>query len=406
MPAREYDCKVTELIWLTPTCFTLRFEPSKSFAYEPGQFLSVMLPNGDPEVRTVRRIYSFASSGKKSGYELCVQRVQGGLGSNYLASLKPGDTIRISAPFGDFFYETHPHRNVCMIATSTGIAPFKAMVLSEHFKKNKPAAAMMLLGVRNEKEILFPGLFEKHGVEELHAVSQPLGPWDGFKGRVTDYLKALPESWPWQETDFYICGNGHMIEEVVHYLIKVRGVPKNAVRQEAYFSTHAVGSKNAPIEKPLAPVVPIAQPPNPRPWSLRRPFQRPQKPRLQSRQRQPGRQHQRLPRLRPQLRLRFSELPSRLRRLRQPTQHPSAAHLSCLRRLRQPYGLQPLQRAFRRVRQPSRRLRLQSRILLFAKRSRNPDRQFIGTCSRRWCALQSVVRFTNAFSPPACLGRT
>ena len=239
MPAREYDCKVTSIVWITPTVFSLRFEPSRPFTYYPGQFLSVMLPNEDRGVRTVRRIYSFASPGKKDGYELCVQKVPGGQGTAYLSSLKPGDSLRISAPFGDFFMETKSHRNACLIATSTGIAPFRAMVLSEKFRKDAPAATMLLLGVRNESEILFPGLFEKHGVEVVHAVSQAVPGFDGFKGRVTDYLKALPESWPWQETDFYICGNGHMIEEVRHFLLKVRGVHPHAVRQEAYFSTHA-----------------------------------------------------------------------------------------------------------------------------------------------------------------------
>lgn len=239
MPAREYDCKVISIDWISPSVFSLRFEPERSFSYEPGQFVSVLLPGEPADVRNVRRIYSFSSAGKKDGYELCVQKLPDGRGSSYLAGLKPGDTFRINAPFGDFYYETKSARNVCFLATSTGIAPFKAMVLSERFTKDPPAGALLLFGGRDEKEILFPGLFESRGVEVVHALTQPGEEWDGFKGRVTDFLKSLPEDWPWQETDFYLCGNGHMVREVRQHLLTARKVPLLAIRQEAYFSTHA-----------------------------------------------------------------------------------------------------------------------------------------------------------------------
>lgn len=255
MPAREYECTVTSLVWMTPTVFSLKFSPSKLFSYEPGQFMSVIIPNkGRDQSKQARRIYSFASSSKKEGYELCCQVVPGGQGSNYLASLKVGDVFKISAPFGHFFYETQPHRNACMIATSTGIGPFKAMVGSERFLKDPPHASLMLFGARNPKEILYPGFFQERGMDEVHAISDEFTGFNdlkhGFKGRVTDFLRSLPESWPWLETDFYLCGNGFMIEDVRKYLMQVRSVPLNAIHQEAYFSTHAV--KPADIEQAAA----------------------------------------------------------------------------------------------------------------------------------------------------------
>jgi NAD(P)H-flavin reductase len=252
VPAREYKCKVTEILWLSPTVFTLRFEPFKKIAFEPGQFLSVQLPKRPSDSRAARRIYSFASGGSKDGYELCVQLVPDGRGSSYLASLKPGDAFHINAPFGDFTLETRSTRNACFVATSTGIAPFKSMVLSERFRKDPPAATLLLFGGRTEKEILFPGLFEGQGVEVVHALSQPSNFWNGFKGRVTDFLKSLPENWPWQETDFYLCGNGHMIEQVRQHLSSARNVPGLAIRQEAYFSTHAPLQSLNEVKKKVA----------------------------------------------------------------------------------------------------------------------------------------------------------
>ena len=119
MPAREFECVVKRLIWLTPSVFSLAFTPSRPFRYEPGQFVSVVLPPplGDTEGRSLRRIYSFSTSGREAGYELCVQLISGGRGSSYLASLKVGDVLRIAAPFGDFSYETPSNRNACFVAT-------------------------------------------------------------------------------------------------------------------------------------------------------------------------------------------------------------------------------------------------------------------------------------------------
>ena len=239
MPAREYQCKVIAIQWLTSSAFSLFFEPSRRFSYEPGQFLSVLVPGGGSDPRAVRRIYSFASSGKKEAYELCVQKVEGGRGSCYLASLKPGDVFQISAPYGDFLFETPTNRNACFIATGTGIAPFKSMALSERLLKHPPQAAMLLFGARTEADILFPGLFENHGLEVVHALSDTPKVGNAFRGRVTDFLKSLPEDWPWQETDFYLCGNGFMVRDVRTYLTNVRHVNPRAVRAEAYFSTHA-----------------------------------------------------------------------------------------------------------------------------------------------------------------------
>jgi NAD(P)H-flavin reductase len=238
MPALDYECKVTSVVWLASTVVSIRFEPSRQFKYEPGQFLSIILPNRDAHGKNLRRIYSFASAGKKDGYELCVQVVPHGKGSNYLASLKVGDVFRAAAPYGDFFLETPSHRNACFIATGTGIAPFKAFVLSERFKYEPPQATLLLFGARNESDILFPGLFEQKGAEVVHALSRPSESWNGFRGRVTDFLKSLPDDWAWRETDFYLCGNGFMVSEVYEYLTQARRLSPHAIRQEAYFSSH------------------------------------------------------------------------------------------------------------------------------------------------------------------------
>jgi len=230
--AREVVCRVIKKEWITPSVFTLGFEPSKQFNYLPGQFLSIIIERAF-ENRT-RRIYSF-SSGGKGEYEVCVQVVPNGVGSNYLASLNIGDQFRATAPYGDFLFELKPNQNVCFIATGTGIAPFKSMITSKQFRDEPPPGALLLFGAKTEDDVLFRGYFEKYGVEVINAISD--GPnRTGHKGRVTDYLKGLPEDWPWQNTVFYMCGNGMMIKDVQRYLREVKNVPADQVRYEVFFA--------------------------------------------------------------------------------------------------------------------------------------------------------------------------
>lgn len=247
MPAREVLCRVTSHSWVTSTVMLIAFEPSRKFHFDAGQFLSVVVPSPETRGRPLRRPYSFASSMetvKEEGYRLCVKLVEGGPGSTYLAGLKTGDVFRAYAPYGDFSYDPpQPGRSVCFISTGTGVAPFRAMALSSAFHENPGKNAMILFGARTEKEIIYPGFFESRGLQVINCVSQPRGDWTGFRGRVTDYLRGLPLEWPWQSTDFYICGNGEMIDEVRRILIDGRGVPSTSVHQEVYFTSRITSAE-------------------------------------------------------------------------------------------------------------------------------------------------------------------
>lgn len=251
MPARELKCKVVENIWLTPTVMRVRFEPSRAFSFEPGQFISVVVPVLDSRGRPLRRAYSLASPqelAKKKGYDLMIKLVEGGPGSGYMKSLRAGDELRLFAPYGDFVYRPNPGRAVCFVSTGTGLAPFCAIVRSREFQENLPSRALSVFGARTEDEILCQKLFELSGVKVVNAISRPSSGWDaGFRGRVTDYLRSLPVDWRWQSTDFYLCGNGEMVSEVRRILRDGRGVPESAIHQEVYFASSAPGS--SPVRK-------------------------------------------------------------------------------------------------------------------------------------------------------------
>lgn len=237
MPATEFRCTVQSFKMLTPTVFEIKFDTDKPFEYQAGQFVSVVVPGAGPNGRDLRRAYSIASSPEAKQVELCVKLVEGGPGTNYLYTLRPGDSFRGFAPYGDFVYEPKPGRHAVFIATGTGIAPFRGMVLSKHFKENAPASATLLLGVRFEDELLYTEeLWNLPGVKFAEMVSRPTSAFTGRKGRVTDYLRDLPADFPWLETEFYLCGAGEMITEAKGILTE-KGVQKDSIHTEVYYKT-------------------------------------------------------------------------------------------------------------------------------------------------------------------------
>lgn len=237
--AKKFHCTVTSLLWLSPTVFELRFRTDKKLKFEPGQFLSIYVPDFVNSGKFVRRAYSFANAMpdvESQGYALCVKRQVGGAGSEFLASLKPGEGFEATAPYGHFFHEPHPGRNLCFISTSTGIAPVRSILRSEEFLEHRPMKVLNIFGARTEDEILYKDEFKD--VENVVAVSRPGPHFKGFHGRVTDYLRSLPASWAWKNTDFYLCGNGAMVSEVVEILRDGHGVADAAIRRESFTPAH------------------------------------------------------------------------------------------------------------------------------------------------------------------------
>lgn len=232
---------------MTPTVFELGFEPNIPLEFEAGQFISIVIPGAGPKGRDLRRAYSIASP-PGAPISLCIKLVEGGPGTNYLYRLRPGDSFKGYAPYGDFVYKNKPNRAVCFISTGTGIAPFHSMIASEAFSQSPPTRVFSYFGVRTEDELLYQGLLsleegqklrERLKLTHLNAISQPTGDWRGFKGRVTDAIRQEFEKGSacaidWVNTDYYLCGHGGMIQEIKEFL-GARGVEKTAIHQEIYY---------------------------------------------------------------------------------------------------------------------------------------------------------------------------
>ena len=222
---------------LAPEVHHFEFEvPSvETFHFTPGQFVSVIERADGKEIT---RAYSIASPRDGNRFELCLNRVVDGIVSPYLFNLKPGDEVEVGEPLG-YFTLRHPGHRAVFIATGTGIAPFRSMLL-DHLPKTQPHITL-LFGVRYEPGLLYRDEFEElqrryTSFRFLPTVTRPTAAWSGRMGRVQAHLdEALSiRSYEDRSTiDIYVCGLKEMVDDVRTEL-KRRGFDRKQIIYEKY----------------------------------------------------------------------------------------------------------------------------------------------------------------------------
>jgi ferredoxin--NADP+ reductase len=185
-----------------------------------GQVVGISLEeNSEP------RLYSIASGSTDNMIRLLYNIKPDGAISPSLASLKAGDPLFVSAPFGSFYGTSKP---AIFIASGTGIAPFTSMLRSGLHKDK-----MLIHGGRTLDSFYFRDELKKVLGEEnyIRCCSQETG--DGvYEGRLTKYLKEQEQLYP--DRKYYLCGMAEMVVESRDILID-KGVPFENIIAEIYF---------------------------------------------------------------------------------------------------------------------------------------------------------------------------
>lgn len=207
----------------------------EQFAFTPGQFISVV---HHAEGKEVTRAYSIASPRVPGNrFSLCLNLVTGGLISPFLFSLKAGDEIQIGEPLG-YFTLRHPGHHVLFVATGTGIAPFRSMLL-DHLPRFE-SRITLLFGARYAYGLLYRDELERLSAQHDHfnlltTITRPDDTWHGRIGRVQAHLDEalqLASSDP-DTLDIYICGLKEMVDDVRRNL-KARGFDRKQIIYEKY----------------------------------------------------------------------------------------------------------------------------------------------------------------------------
>jgi ferredoxin-NADP reductase len=243
----HFQLKLVDSRMLAPTVRHLEFERADGtpFKFTPGQFIQIHFNYDDG--KPTKRSYSVGTPAEGSEVgrlELAVSFIEGGAASRLLANLRHGDSVEASGPYGRFcLLDDDANRRYFLIATGTGITPYRAMLPKiSRLIGERGIRIALLYGARNEQELLYGEEFEafarRHPGFAFHAclsrAARAAPRPNDRRGHVQD---VLPELQPDPEHDIaYLCGNPDMIDATFTQL-KELGMPIKHIRREKYVSS-------------------------------------------------------------------------------------------------------------------------------------------------------------------------
>jgi Na+-transporting NADH:ubiquinone oxidoreductase subunit F len=222
---------------LNLTVCEIRFYVKDPLDFEPGQYMVLSIPQ---KGKAMRRNYSIATPpADKNHFEICVRSVAGGLGSNFVHRLRPGKQVRVDGPYGDFKLNADSEKDVLMVATGTGMAPIKSMLMHLLLEKSD-RKVRVFFGLRHESDLFYTdflrGMAAHHPSFDYDIIlSQPsAGGWAGKRGRVTDLINNQLTEGQAKNTEAYLCGSLAMIEDAEALLME-KGVAPDAIHYENFY---------------------------------------------------------------------------------------------------------------------------------------------------------------------------
>lgn len=186
---------------LTPSIWQLQFRLEQPIDFAPGQFARIRV--GEWEWRD----YSIAGVDGLDATFLISNRT-GGLGSQFVNAVRPGEQTEIELPLGGYALAKNPHRKV-FVATGTGLAPYLPM-FRQLKREGAAGQAELYFGCRTRAENI-TSTFEEFLPHTTPCISCEEPGIDGFKGRVTEAMAQMqfdPDA-----TDFYLCGSAAMVAD-------------------------------------------------------------------------------------------------------------------------------------------------------------------------------------------------
>jgi len=146
--------------------------------------------------------------------------------SSYIFSLKPGDKVTVSGPFGEFFAK-ETDAEMVFVGGGAGMAPMRSHIFDQLKRIRTKRKITFWYGARSKRELFYVEDFNR--LQEEHenfkwyvALSEPLpeDDWDGPVGFIHEvlynmYLKDHPAP---EDCEYYLCGPPLMIAAVTKML--------------------------------------------------------------------------------------------------------------------------------------------------------------------------------------------
>jgi len=146
--------------------------------------------------------------------------------SSYIFSLKAGDKVTISGPFGEFFAKETENEMV-FIGGGAGMAPMRSHIFDQLKRLHSKRKMSFWYGARSKREMFYEddynGLAAENDNFNWHVAlsdPQPEDNWDGMTGFIHNvlYENYLKDHEAPEDCEYYMCGPPMMNAAVIHML--------------------------------------------------------------------------------------------------------------------------------------------------------------------------------------------
>ncbi len=219
-----YKTILSQRIQLTADVYLYRFDliEPKEIVFTAGQYLTLKIST---DRGPLSRLYSIASANsEKNNFNLIIQIFPGGLASTFFSNLNIQDEVIFYGPSGKFSVKEN-NRPKIFLATGTGIAPIKSILISE--QQLLKANFYLFWGVKTLKDAYLVEEIKKFNPkiclsreENLDAISETDRPYFDLGYVNLSLEKQLNNNrMPITDYDFYLCGGKEIVESLRSFLI-------------------------------------------------------------------------------------------------------------------------------------------------------------------------------------------
>jgi CDP-4-dehydro-6-deoxyglucose reductase len=211
--------------------------------WHPGQHLDILLPDGRRRSFSIANAYAAPGSARQASggeIELHIRHIPGGLFTQCrLHALQAGEALPIELPLGGLRWHAEDDRPVLMVATGTGVAPFKAMLEAMELAGDAPPVTLYW-GLREPADLYLEdctarwsrSLFEF----SLVPVLSRAGPgWAGRRGHAQHAL--LHDQPDLAGFAIYLCGNPAMVRDAREAFL-ARGAEPRHLYSDSFIFQH------------------------------------------------------------------------------------------------------------------------------------------------------------------------
>ncbi len=207
---------------------TFLFKHDRPIRYTAGQFIELSLPHDNSDKRGIKRWFTLSSSPTEETVAITTKYTPG-TGSSFkesLFALKPGDSVMMSEPMGDFVLPIDKSVPLVFIAGGIGITPMRSMI-KWLLDSEQHRTIHLIYAANRVEEVAFRDLFHDFGVPTDIFLSDPPKNWQEKIGRL-DAEKILEIAPDVDGKLYYISGPEPMVEQLTKALAD-HGVDKRRV---------------------------------------------------------------------------------------------------------------------------------------------------------------------------------